>query len=388
MRQIAILGSTGSIGVQTLQVIDANPGEFVVRVLAAHSNDSLLEEQIRKYSPDIAVLSDKAAADRLIKRYTGKTKILCGDDGLIESVIQPNVDIVVTAMVGFAGLKPTLAAINSKKTIALANKETLVAAGEIVTRAASENGVAILPVDSEHSAIFQCLQGVPSDSISRLILTASGGPLRGLNKQALRTVTVSDCLKHPNWSMGKKITIDSATLANKGLEVIEARWLFGVDYDQIEVVVHPQSIIHSMIELTDGCVLAQLGLPDMRAPIQYALTYPARSTANFGSIDFRKIQAFTFEQPDSITFSPLAMAYEAGRKGGAFPCVFNAANETAVYAFLAGKIDFLHISEIVKSSLESFAQSGPVSLESLLQADAWARRHAAEAIKSLEKIKS
>ena len=386
MRKIAILGSTGSIGIQTLQVIDANPGEFAVSVLAANSNDVLLEEQINKYSPDIAVLNNQAAADRLIRRYSGKTKILCGEDGLIESVVQPNIDIVVTALVGFSGLKPTLAAINAKKTIALANKETLVAAGEIVTLAASENGVAILPVDSEHSAIFQCLQGQPAGSISKLLLTASGGPFRGMTKQSLSAVTVSECLKHPNWSMGKKITIDSATLANKGLEVIEARWLFGIDYDKIEVVVHPQSIIHSMIELTDGSVLAQLGLPDMRAPIQYALTYPKRSIANFGKLDFSKISSLTFEQPDTATFSPLAMAYEAGRKGGAYPCVFNAANEIAVNAFLKGKIDFLHISEIIASSLSAFSQTGSVTLESLLSADAWARDFATEAIKSLNKI--
>lgn len=385
MQHIAILGSTGSIGTQTLQVIEANPGYFTVSVLAAHSNDILLEAQIEKFQPELAVLTDKSAAERLVSRYTGKTRILSGEEGLIEAAIHPATDIVVTALVGFAGLRPTLAAIHAKKTIALANKETLVAAGEIVTKAAKDNGVAIIPVDSEHSAIFQCLQGIDTTSINKILLTASGGPFRTLKTDQLRAVTVADCLKHPNWSMGRKITVDSATLANKGLEVIEARWLFDVSYDQIEVVVHPQSIIHSMVELVDGCVLAQLGLPDMRAPIQYALTYPKRSSANFGRLDFSAINSLTFENPDTDTFSALAMAYEAGRKGGAYPCVFNAANETAVQAFLSGRIGFLHISEIIRHSLDAFHPSdSAITLESLLQADAWARERATEDIVSLK----
>lgn len=386
MRHIAILGSTGSIGTQTLQVIEANPGLFSVSVLSAHSNDSLLEQQIEKFRPELAVLTDKCAAERLAKRYNGKTRILSGEEGLIEAAIHPRSNIVLTALVGFAGLRPTLAAISAKKTIALANKETLVAAGEIVTKAAKENHVAIIPVDSEHSAIFQCLQGINMTSVRKLLLTASGGPFRTLTKEQLKTVGVSDCLKHPNWSMGKKITVDSATLANKGLEVIEARWLFDVSYDQIEVIVHPQSIIHSMVELVDGCILAQLGLPDMRAPIQYALTYPERSTANFGRLDFSKIKSLTFEHPDTDTFTALSMAYEAGRKGGAFPCVFNAANESAVQAFLSGKIEFLHIADIIRSSLNAFEASDSVTLETLVQADAWARKRATEDIASLNKI--
>lgn len=385
MRQIAVLGSTGSIGTQTLQVIEANPKDFSISVLAAHSNDKLLEEQINKFKPDIAVLTNEDAANRLIKRYTGRTKILCGEEGLIEAAIHPRVDIVVTALVGFVGLKPTLAAINAKKAIALANKETLVAAGEIVTKAAKDNQVPIIPVDSEHSAIFQCLQGVKKTNLNRLLLTASGGPFRGMSKQELKTVTIADCLRHPNWSMGKKITVDSATLANKGLEVIEAKWLFDVDYDQIEVVVHPQSIIHSMIELTDGCVLGQLGLPDMRPPIQYALTYPQRSLSDYGRLDFAKIKSLTFEQPDMNTFPALAMAYEAGRKGGTFPCVFNAANEVAVNSFLQGKISFLQIAEIIQSSMEACSELGPVTLKSLMQADKWSRNHAQEHINTLTK---
>ena len=377
MRHIGILGSTGSIGTQTLEVVAANPGRFSVRVLAANSNDRLLQEQIERFQPDVAVLTDKAAADRLARRFTGKTKLLWGEEGLLEAAIHPATEVVVTALVGFAGLRPTLAAINAKKTIALANKETLVAAGEIVTRAAADNHVAILPVDSEHSAIFQCLQGVKPGSVAKLLLTASGGPFRGFSGERLKTVSIADCLKHPNWSMGRKITVDSATLANKGLEVIEARWLFDVDYDQIEVIVHPQSIIHSMIELTDGCVLAQMGLPDMRAPIQYALTFPERSAVNYGSLNFAQTTALTFEQPDTATFSALAMAYESGRKGGAYPCVFNAANEIAVEAFLAGKIGFTDIAGVIRSSLQAFSAGGEFTLDSLLQADAWARRHAA-----------
>ena len=387
MRHIAILGSTGSIGTQTLQVIEANAKQFAVSVLAAHSNDHLLEMQIRQFSPKLAVLTDKQAAERLISRYKGKTKILYGEEGLMEAAIYPGTDIVVTALVGFAGLKPTLAAIRAKKTIALANKETLVAAGEIVMKEARSAGVSIIPVDSEHSAIFQCLQGIKTPSVDRLLLTASGGPFRGKNREQLGFVRVEDCLKHPNWSMGKKITVDSATLANKGLEVIEARWLFDIDYDKIEVVVHPQSIIHSMVELTDGCILAQLGLPDMRAPIQYALTYPERSVVNFGRLDFAKIKTLTFEQPDNSTFSALSMAYEAGRKGGAFPCVFNAVNETAVYAFLSGQIAFLDIPEIIRRGLDNFIPTGVVTLELLLQVDAWARKYANEVISSLTKIR-
>jgi 1-deoxy-D-xylulose-5-phosphate reductoisomerase len=383
LRNIAILGSTGSIGTQTLEVIRANPGSFGVSVLAAHSNDLLLEEQIGEFCPALAVLTDKSAADRLVRRYKGKTKILSGEDGLIEAAIHNKTDAVLTALVGFAGLKPTLAAIHAKKTILLANKETLVAAGEIVTKAARDNNVAIIPVDSEHSAIFQCLQSVSLSSVRRLLLTASGGPFRGMVKSQLQTVGVADCLNHPNWSMGKKITVDSATLANKGLEVIEARWLFGVDYDSIKVVVHPQSIIHSMVEFHDGCILAQLGLPDMRAPIQYAMTYPERSATDFGRLDFSQLKSLTFEQPDTETFVALPMAYEAGRKGNAFPCVFNAANEIAVNAFLSGEVGFLHISEIICDTLDAFVPIEYVTLEELVKADNWARRYATEAIRSL-----
>lgn len=385
MRHIAILGSTGSIGRQTLEVIQANARRYKVSVLAANSNDALLEEQINAFNPDIAVLTDKSAADRLISRYHGNTTILYGEEGLIEASVHPKNDIVVTALVGFAGLKPTLAAIEAGKTIALANKETLVAAGEIVTKAAKEHRVSIIPVDSEHSAIFQCLQGIKQKNVNKLLLTASGGPFRGKNKSQLQNVSVEACLKHPNWSMGRKITVDSATLANKGLEVIEARWLFNVDYDQIQVVVHPQSIIHSMVECVDGCVLAQLGLPDMRAPIQYALTYPERLPAAFGQLNFSQLQALTFEDPDCKTFSALAMAYEAGRRAGAFPCVFNAANEIAVDAFLSRQIDFLSIAEIIRCTLDAFKPVQEITLDMLIQADSWARSYAADVANSMRK---
>lgn len=383
MQHIAILGSTGSIGTQALDVIAANKDKFCVTALAAYHNDKLLEEQIEFFKPEIAVLVDREAADRLIKRYSGTTLILTGEEGLLTIANHPVVDTVLTSLVGFAGLKPTLAAIEAGKNIALANKETLVAAGELVTTLAKEKGVKILPVDSEHSAIFQCLQGEKTDQISRIILTASGGPFRGFTKEALQKVTVDDCLRHPNWAMGKKITIDSATLANKGLEVIEARFLFDVDYSQIDVVVHPQSIIHSMVEFHDGSVMAQLGKADMRVPIQYALTYPERVVANYPKLDFKTLSALTFSPPDTETFPALALAFTVGRMGGTMPCVFNAANEEAVFSFLRGEIRFLDIIAVVEKVIENHKIHITPNLDDIYQADLWARTQARDCLKGL-----
>ena len=383
MQHIAILGSTGSIGTQALDVIAANKDKFCVTALAAYHNDKLLEEQIEFFKPEIAVLVDREAADRLSKRYSGTTLILTGEEGLLTIANHPVVDTVLTSLVGFAGLKPTLAAIEAGKNIALANKETLVAAGELVTTLAKEKGVKILPVDSEHSAIFQCLQGEKTDQISRIILTASGGPFRGFTKEALQIVTVDDCLRHPNWAMGKKITIDSATLANKGLEVIEARFLFDVDYSQIDVVVHPQSIIHSMVEFHDGSVMAQLGKADMRVPIQYALTYPERVVANYPKLDFKTLSALTFSPPDTETFPALELAFKVGRMGGTMPCVFNAANEEAVFSFLRGEIRFLDIIAVVQKVIENHKNHIAPNLDDIYQADLWARTQAKDCLKGL-----
>lgn len=381
MRHIAILGSTGSIGRQALEVIAANSGRFAVSALAALQNDQLLEEQIEQFHPDVAVLVDQRAADRLVRRYQGATKILSGEEGLLEAAVYHKSDTVLTAIVGFAGLKPTLAAITAGKAIALANKETLVSAGEVVTKAAKASHVSILPVDSEHSAILQCLQGERKRNIRRVLITASGGPFRGFTQEQLKNVSVADCLCHPTWSMGKKITVDSATLANKGLEVIEAKWLFDVDYDQIEVVVHPQSVVHSMVEFVDGAVMAQLGRPDMRVPIQYALTYPERITADFPKMDFKTLSALTFESPDTNTFPALALAMQAGRAGGTLPCVFNAANEVAVYAFLQGKIRFLEITALVREVMHSHSVVRQPDLEAICTADLWARSTAEQLVK-------
>lgn len=384
MQHIAILGSTGSIGTQALEVIAANQDKFCVTALAAYHNDKLLEEQIEYFKPEIAVLVDPEAADRLVRRYSGPTLILTGDEGLLTIVNHQAVNTVLTSLVGFAGLKPTIAAIKAGKNIALANKETLVAAGELVTNLAKEKGVKILPVDSEHSAIFQCLQGEKKNTISKIILTASGGPFRGLQAEALQTVTVEDCLRHPNWSMGKKITIDSATLANKGLEVIEACFLFDVDYSQIEVVVHPQSIIHSMVEFQDGSVIAQLGKADMRVPIQYALTYPERVVANYPKLDFKTIGALTFSEPDTVTFPALQLAFQAGCMGGTLPCVFNAANEEAVYAFLRGEIKFLDIAKIIQTIINLHTKIVKPELADIYSADLWARTQTMEYLKAIK----
>ena len=382
MKNLVILGSTGSIGTQTLDVVRDLPEMFRVAVLAANTSDKKLEAQIEEFRPELAVLADEAAAARLKARYKGATKILGGEDGLVAAAVFPAVDMVVTSLMGFAGLAPTLAAIRAGKNIALANKETLVAAGELVRREASAHGAAILPVDSEHSALFQCLQGEKREAVESLILTASGGPFRGRRKESLAGVSIGDCLKHPTWSMGRKITVDSATLVNKGLEVIEAHWLYDMPYDKIKVVIHPQSIVHSMVAFQDGAVMAQLGVPDMRLPIQYALTYPERMASTLARLDFARLGALTFEEPDTKTFRGLAIAIEAGRAGGTAPCVMNAANEIAVAAFLAGSIGFLDIYDIIEQALSARSVRPAESFEILREEDAWARAYAARLLQS------
>lgn len=376
MRRISILGSTGSIGRQALEVVAALPEEIAVHALVAHSNDALLEQQIQAFAPAFAVLAEEDAAKRLRERYRGKTEILSGKAAIEAAVTAGEIDTVLTAFVGFAGVEPTLAAIRAGKRIALANKETLVAAGAVVTALARECGVSILPVDSEHSALLQSMTGERRETLERLILTASGGPFRGWQKEQLARVSVAQCLNHPNWAMGRKITVDSATLMNKGLEVIEAYWLFGVPYDKISVVVHPQSIIHSMVEYQDGAVIAQLGLPDMRLPIQYALLQQERPRSPWPRLRLSEAKALTFEEPDRETFQALDLAYEAGRRGQTWPCVLNAANEIAVEGFLAGELPFLAIVDIVERTLNAHMPQRELSLETVLAADAWAREAA------------
>ncbi len=373
MKNIAVLGSTGSIGKQTLEVAAAHPDKLKIKVLAAHINDKLMEEQIEQFAPEIAVLTDEKAALRLKNRYSGQTKILSGKKGLVEAATYDGVDTVLASMVGYAGLLPTLEAIRHGKNIALANKETLVAAGSIVMEAVKKHNVSLTPVDSEHSAIFQALQGGRKNEVKRLIITASGGPFLGKTKEELANVTLEQCLKHPNWSMGKKITVDSSTLANKGLEVIEAHWLFDMPYDKIEVVVHPQSIVHSMVEFNDGSVIAQMGLPDMRLPIQYAFSYPERYDNAFGQLDFVKAGTLTFLKPDTEAFPALKIAVACGKHGGTLPCAFNAANEEAVYAFLAGKINYMDIVKTIEYVVERHQNILQPVLEDIEAADAESR---------------
>lgn len=383
MKYISLLGSTGSIGKQTLEVVAANPDKLKIRALAAHRSDELLEQQIRQFEPDIAVLSDKEAAARLAKRYHGKTQILAGEEGLLAAATYEGADTVLASMVGYAGLRPTLAAIECGKNIALANKETLVAAGSIVMAAVREHGVSLTPVDSEHSAIFQSLRGGAEKEVKRLIITASGGPFRGKKRSELENVTLAQCLKHPNWSMGPKVTLDSSTLANKGLEVMEAHWLFDMPYDKIDVVVHPQSIVHSLVEFCDGSVIAQLGEPDMRLPIQYALSWPDRFNYSFEQLDLVKATSLTFEAPDLEAFPSLAIAMECGKAGGTLPCVFNAANEEAVSAFLHDKIKYLDIPYITQTVTQAHENVAAPKLEDIEAADAWARRCACDVISKL-----
>ena len=369
MKNIAILGSTGSIGTQTLDVVRKNNDLRVVAVSAGRSVEKL-EEQIREFHPLLAAVWDeKAAEDLKIRIADTTTKIVSGMDGLLELASMPESDILVTAIVGMIGIRPTMEGIRAGKDIALANKETLVTAGHLIMPMAKEYGVSILPVDSEHSAIFQAIHGEEKKEIHKLLITASGGPFRGRTTEELKKVTVSDTLKHPNWVMGQKITVDSATLVNKGLEVMEAKWLFDVDLDHIQVVVQPQSIIHSMVEFKDGAIMAQLGTPDMRLPIQYALYYPHRRFLDGDRVDFTKLREITFEIPDMETFRGLPMAIKASREGGSMPTVFNAANELAVKKFLEEKIGFLDIYEIIAQSMERHKKIAHPDLDEILSVE-------------------
>ena len=369
MKNIAILGSTGSIGTQTLDVVRKNNDLRVVAVSAGRSVEKL-EEQIREFHPLLAAVWDeKAAEDLKIRIADTTTKIVSGMDGLLELASMPESDILVTAIVGMIGIRPTMEGIRAGKDIALANKETLVTAGHLIMPMAKEYGVSILPVDSEHRAIFQAIHGEEKKEIHKLLITASGGPFRGRTTEELKKVTVSDTLKHPNWVMGQKITVDSATLVNKGLEVMEAKWLFDVDLDHIQVVVQPQSIIHSMVEFKDGAIMAQLGTPDMRLPIQYALYYPHRRFLDGDRVDFTKLREITFEIPDMETFRGLPMAIKASREGGSMPTVFNAANELAVKKFLEEKIGFLDIYEIIAQSMDRHKKIAYPDLDEILSVE-------------------
>lgn len=383
-KRIAILGSTGSIGTQALEVIAAQQDVLEAEVLCANSNADLLIQQAIAFRPNCVVIADqskyqfvKSALDSFdIKVYTGM-------DAICQVVAMDSVDLVLTAMVGYAGLQPTLAAINAGKNIALANKETLVVAGELITGLAAEKGVNIYPVDSEHSAIFQCLVGEWKNKVEKIYLTASGGPFRGKDTQFLQTITKEQALKHPNWTMGAKVTIDSATLMNKGLEVIEAKWLFGLKADQVEVIIHPQSIIHSLVQFEDGSLKAQLGLPDMRLPIQYALGYPYRYKSDFPRFDFMQYPQLTFEKPDTKTFRNLGLAFEALKKGGNMPCMLNAANEVAVEAFLDDKIQFLKMPDVIELCMQHIAFTSRPAYDDFVATDRETRIFAAEKIRQL-----
>jgi len=369
-KHIAILGSTGSIGTQALEVIAVNPDRFVVEVLTAQNNADLLIKQAQTFKPNAVVIGNDALYQYVFDALDPlDIKVYAGENALAAVVEMDTIDLVLTALVGYAGLQPTIRAINAGKNIALANKETLVVAGELITKLAAEKGINILPVDSEHSAIFQCLVGEFHNPIEKIVLTASGGPFRGRDREFLKTVTKAQALKHPNWEMGAKITIDSASLMNKGLEVIEAKWLFGLKAPQIEVVVHPQSIIHSMVQFEDGSIKAQMGLPDMKLPIQFALGYPERLKSNFPRFNFIDYPNLTFEQPDTTTFRNLALAYDAMAQGGNVPCVLNAANEVVVDAFLKDKIGFLEMSDIVEQSIQKVSKVAEPSLEDYISTD-------------------
>ena len=382
-KRVAILGSTGSIGTQTLDVIKAHPDKFEVEVLTAQNNADLLIQQALKFKPNCVVIVNESlynkVKDALLPAHI---KVYAGEKALNQVVEMDTIDVVLTALVGYSGLIPTIHAISAGKQIALANKETLVVAGEMITQLAKEKGVNIYPVDSEHSAIFQCLVGEFHNPIEKIILTASGGPFRGKERDYLLHVTKEQALKHPNWDMGAKITIDSASLMNKGLEVIEAKWLFGVKKEQIEVVVHPQSIIHSLIQFEDGSIKAQLGLPDMRIPIQFALSYPDRLKADFPRFDFSKYPNLTFEQPDIKTFRNLKLAFEALERGGNVPCILNAANEIAVAAFLRDEIGFLEMSDLIEETMEKAGFILHPSLEDYIETDKMSRKITHELIKS------
>ena len=370
MKKIAILGSTGSIGTQTLDIVRANPDLKVV-ALAAGSCVEKMEEQIREFQPVIAGMWSEEAAKELKQKVSDlPVRVVSGMNGLLEIATIPESEVLVTAIVGMIGIRPTIAAIEEGKDIALANKETLVTAGHIIMPLAKEKGVSILPVDSEHSAIFQSLQGQPQNRIRKILLTASGGPFRGKKRSELADMTVEDALRHPNWSMGKKITIDSASLVNKGLEVMEARWLFHVDLSQIQVLIHPQSILHSAVEYADGAVIGQMGMPDMKLPIQYALFYPDRRPMDGPKVDFYQLAQMTFEKPDMDTFSGLALALKAAEAGGSMPTVFNAANEKAVSLFLNKKIRFLQIYDLIEACMEHHQIIKDPNVNQILEAEA------------------
>ena len=380
-KRIAIFGSTGSIGTQALEVIASNPGSFSIEVLTAHSNDELLIAQALKFNPNIVVIVDEKKYQKVKEALASTSiKVFAGEKALEEVAEMDCYDLMLAAIVGYAGLKPTLKAIQNGKAIALANKETLVIAGDIVMRKAVENRVPVIPVDSEHSAIFQCLVGETRNKIEKVILTASGGPFLGRKPNYLVNVKREHALQHPNWNMGAKITIDSATLMNKGLEMIEAKWLFNLKPQQIRVIIHPQSIIHSMVQFEDGSLKAQMGLPDMKLPIQYALSFPKRIANDFPRYDFKKVNTLTFEEPDVKTFRNLPLAMEALDKGGNLPCVMNAANEIAVFAFLRNRINFLDMTDLIEKTMAHISFIEKPTLEEYFESDAEARNFAADTI--------
>ena len=382
IKRIAIFGSTGSIGTQALDVIAANPDKFSAEVLTAHHNDELLIQQALQFNPNIVVIGDEKKYAAVKQALSATTiKVFAGEKALEEVAAMDCYDLMLAGIVGYAGLKPTLKAIENGKAIALANKETLVVAGDIVMKKAVEHRVPVIPVDSEHSAIFQCLVGETRNRIEKIILTASGGPFLGRKPNYLVNVKREHALQHPNWSMGAKITIDSATLMNKGLEMIEAKWLFNLKPEQIQVVVHPQSIIHSMVQFEDGSIKAQMGLPDMKLPIQYAMAFPKRIPNNFPRYDFKKVNTLNFEEPDLRTFRNLALAMEALNKGGNLPCVMNAANEIAVYAFLRNRINFLDMTDVIEKVMQKVPFIEKPTLEEYFESDGEARNFAADIIK-------
>lgn len=384
MKRIAILGSTGSIGRQTLEVVRMHPGDFSVEAISANRNVELLLKQAKEFNPSIIAITDEFAGNKFLTMYKGNAEVIIGKDSISEIVKASSIDLVLISVVGISGLKPTLNAINSGKEIALANKETLVAGGSIVMNAAKNKKIVIKPVDSEHSAIFQCLMGQDKSSIHKILLTASGGPFRGKTKEELKFVTVNDALKHPTWNMGLKVTLDSATMFNKGLELIEAHWLFNVDYEKIDILIQPQSLIHSMVEFNDGSVIAQIGNPDMRIPIQFALTYPDRKNSPSRQyVDWKKYGNIILEKPDVELFKSLKMAYYAGKSGGNMTTAYNAANEEAIKAFIDGKINFLQIFDVVESVLNKWDTKIMNSFEDVLISDKNARINAKREISKI-----
>ncbi|WP_276892009.1 1-deoxy-D-xylulose-5-phosphate reductoisomerase [Dialister micraerophilus] len=384
MKRIAILGSTGSIGRQTLEVVRMHPGDFSVEAISANRNVELLLKQAKEFNPSIIAITDEFAGNKFLTMYKGNAEVIIGKDSISEIVKASSIDLVLISVVGISGLKPTLNAINSGKEIALANKETLVAGGSIVMNAAKNKKIVIKPVDSEHSAIFQCLMGQDKSSIHKILLTASGGPFRGKTKEELKFVTVNDALKHPTWNMGLKVTLDSATMFNKGLELIEAHWLFNVDYENIDILIQPQSLIHSMVEFNDGSVIAQIGNPDMRIPIQFALTYPDRKNSPSRQyVDWKKYGNIILEKPDVELFKSLKMAYYAGKSGGNMTTAYNAANEEAIKAFIDGKINFLQIFDVVESVLNKWDTKIMNSFEDVLISDKNARINAKREISKI-----